>query len=45
MADRELKGISEMEFQLTETFLRIVKSDPNYGIHLLEGERLIFFPA
>jgi hypothetical protein len=41
----ELKEMSEIAFELPETFLRIVKSDPEYGIYLLEGEQLIFFPA
>ena len=45
MSNIELKEMSEIEFQLPETFLRIVKSDPDYGIHLLEGDQLIFFPA
>ena len=35
----------ETEFQLPETFLEIVKADRDYGIFLLEGEELIFFPA
>jgi len=37
--------MSEQEFQLPETLLKIVKEDPEYSIFLLEGENLIFFPA
>lgn len=37
--------MSEKEFQLPETFLKIVKRNPEYSIFLLEGENLIFFPA
>jgi len=37
--------MSEKEFQLPETFLKIVKADREYSIFLLEGENLIFFPA
>jgi hypothetical protein len=37
--------MSEKEFQLPETFLKIVKKDREYSIFLLEGEKVIFFPA
>jgi hypothetical protein len=37
--------MSEQEFQLPETLLKIIKEDPEYSIFLLEGENLIFFPA
>mgnify|MGYP001593299108 CR=1 FL=1 len=37
--------ISEQEWNLPETFLKIVREDFDYGIFLLEGEELIFFPA
>lgn len=37
--------MSEIEYHLPETFLRIVKKDPDYRIFLLEGKKLIFFPA
>jgi hypothetical protein len=33
------------EVRLPESFLAIVKEDRDYGTFLLEGERLIFFPA
>ncbi len=45
MSGIELKEMSEIEYQLSETFLKIVKKDHEYGIFLLEGEDLIFFPA
>jgi hypothetical protein len=41
----ELKKMAEMEYHLPETFLKIVREDPEYRIYLLEGEKLIFFPA
>jgi len=37
--------MSEKEFELPETFLKIVKEDRNYSIFLLGGESLVFFPA
>jgi len=37
--------MSEKDFQLPETFLKIIKEDRDYGIFLLEGGDLIFFPA
>jgi hypothetical protein len=37
--------MTEKEFQLPEMFLKIIKEDRNYGIFLLEGGDLIFFPA
>lgn len=37
--------MSEIEYHLPETLLKIVKKDPDYRIFLLEGEKLIFFPA
>lgn len=37
--------MSGKEFQLPETFLKIVKENREYSIFLLEGENLIFFPA
>jgi len=36
--------MSEQEWNLPETFLKIVREDFDYGIFLLEGEELIFFP-
>ena len=37
--------MSEIEYHLPETFLQIVKKDPDYRIFLLDGKNLIFFPA
>jgi len=37
--------MSEKEFKLAETSLRIVKADAATSIFLLEGEHLILFPA
>lgn len=37
--------MSEQQRYLPETFLRIVRKDFGYGIFMLEGEELIFFPA
>ena len=37
--------MTERAYQLPETFLNIVKEDRDYGIFLLEGRNLIFFPA
>ena len=37
--------MSEKEFELPETLLTIVKEDRECSIFLLEGEKLIFFPA
>jgi|GEM_PF-1802910 hypothetical protein len=37
--------MSEKEFHLPETFLKIIRKDRDYSIFLLEGESLIFFPA
>jgi hypothetical protein len=45
MSGIELKKMAEMEYHLPETFLKIVREDPEYRIYLLEGEKLIFFPA
>lgn len=45
MSGIELKEMSEIEYQLPEIFLKIVKKDQEYRIFLLEGEELIFFPA
>jgi len=42
---QEGRSLSERELQLSETFLRIVKEDHDYAIFLLEGDKLIFFPA
>jgi hypothetical protein len=33
------------KYQLPETFLKVIQGDRVYGIFLLEGEKLIFFPA
>jgi len=35
----------DKKYDLPETFLNVVRSDREYGIFLLEGEQLIFFPA
>ena len=32
-------------FELPETFLKIVKTNRDYSIFLLQGEELVFFPA
>ena len=40
-----IENKSKTAFQLTETFLNIIRKDEDYGISLLEGEKLIFFPA
>jgi hypothetical protein len=37
--------MTERAYQLPETFLKVVKEDRDYNIFLLEGEKLIFFPA
>jgi hypothetical protein len=37
--------MSDIEYQHPETFSKIVKNNLEYGIFLLEGEKLIFFPA
>jgi hypothetical protein len=37
--------MAEKEFDLPITLRRIVKEKREYGIFLLEGEDLIFFPA
>ncbi len=37
--------MSELNYNLSETFLKIVRMDRKYSIFLLEGEKLIFFPA
>lgn len=37
--------MSKEEFSLPETVLKVVKADTAFSIFLLEGERLIFFPA
>jgi hypothetical protein len=33
------------KYQLPETFLKIIQEDRECGIFLLDGEKLIFFPA
>lgn len=38
-------AMSVKEYQLPETFLKVIKEDREYGIFLLEGEKLILFPA
>ena len=35
----------DKKYNLPETFQNVVRSDREYGIFLLEGEQLIFFPA
>lgn len=37
--------MTEREFDLPITLCRIIKENRDYGIFLLEGEDLIFFPA
>jgi hypothetical protein len=37
--------MTERAYQLPESFVKIVKEDPEYSIFLLEGDKLIFFPA
>jgi len=37
--------MTEKTFDLPITLRRIVKENRQYGIFLLEGEELIFFPA
>lgn len=37
--------MSEQKLPLPATFLKIVKADAEFSIFLLEGERLILFPA
>lgn len=37
--------MSEKEYKLPETLLKIVHADKDYSIFLLEGHNLIFFPA
>lgn len=37
--------MAEKEFDLPITLRRITKKNRDYGIFLLEGEQLIFFPA
>ena len=37
--------MSEIEYHLPETFLEIVKKDSDHRIFLLDGKKLIFFPA
>ncbi len=37
--------MSEKEYKLPETLLKIVHADKDYSIFLLEGDNLIFFPA
>jgi len=39
------ENMSEIEYHLPETLLKIVKKDPDYRIFLLAGKNLIFFPA
>jgi predicted ribosome-associated RNA-binding protein Tma20 len=46
---KSFKGLegkmSEKDFQLPETFLKVIRQDQDYSIFMLEGEKLIFFPA
>ena len=37
--------MSHVEYDLPETLLSIVRANGDYNIFLLEGERLIVFPA
>ena len=37
--------MTETEYNLPETLLRIIRKDEDFSIFLLEGEELIFFPA
>ena len=37
--------MSELNYNFPETFLKVVRMDREYSIFLLEGEKLIFFPA
>jgi len=37
--------MSHVEYDLPETLLSIVEANEEYSIFLLEGERLIVFPA
>ncbi len=37
--------MTQAEFDLPETLLEIIKEDREYSIFLLQGERLILFPA
>ena len=45
MSRIELKKMEDVEYHLPETFLEIVREDPEYRIYLLQGDELIFFPA
>lgn len=40
-----LNKMAETEYPLHEAFLNIIKEDSEYGIYLLQGKELIFFPA
>jgi hypothetical protein len=37
--------MSENEYKLPETFRKMVKKDFEFGLFLLEGNELLFFPA
>ncbi len=37
--------MSAKDFELPETFLKVVRYDEQYSILLLEGGNLVFFPA
>ncbi len=37
--------MSHVDYDLPETLLSIVRANEDYSIFLLEGERLIVFPA
>jgi hypothetical protein len=37
--------MAEREFDLPITLCRIIKENRDYGVFLLKGEELIFFPA
>lgn len=46
-ASRAMEGktMTQAEFDLPETLLDVIKEDHEYSIFLLQGERLILFPA
>ena len=37
--------MSELNYNLPETFLKVIRMDREYSIFALEGDKLIFFPA
>lgn len=39
------QNMSEREYSLPETLVKIVRTDATFSISLLEGEQLILFPA